>query len=91
MSGLGDLTSLSKNIHILQPIGSVMKLPTATRNEATLSFLGVPPRPLFSLRSISNCTRSAIERSENGGLGACPQESAASFVGATMLSYSTHT
>ncbi len=35
---------------------------------------GYAPKPPFSLRSFSNCTRSAIERSENGSLGGNPQE-----------------
>ncbi len=37
---------------------------------ATLSFLGVPPRPPFSLRSMADRVQFENERSENEGLGA---------------------
>ncbi len=47
---------------------------TIERNEATFSFLGVPPRPSFSLRSMANRVQQfENERSENRGLGVNPR------------------
>ncbi len=41
-------------------------------HEATLPFLGVPPRPPFPLRSMADRMQFENERSENGDLGAWP-------------------
>ncbi len=57
-------------------------------HEAKLSFLGVPPRPPFSLRSMADRVQFENERSENGGLGVCPQESTGEDIATSRHRYS---